>query len=119
MGLLAPGSWSVVIQYPMAAVQSLVGGGLAHVELLAHDWDVLPLFGFSARSRTGELGTFLLHTNHLRMDGLQYVRQRVGLLCASWRDLSSKAVDLSGSTCLTMLRFSKEENNVVIISMRK
>jgi hypothetical protein len=51
--------------------------------------------------------------------GLQYARQRAGLLCASWSDLSSKAVDLSGSTCLTMLRFSEEENDVVFISMRK
>jgi hypothetical protein len=83
---------------------------------ISGDWNVnvLLVVGFSARFRTGELGTFLFHTNpepRVKCAGLQYARQRVGLLCASWRDLSSKAVavDLSGSAGLAMPRFSKEK----------
>ena len=42
-----------------------------------------------------------------------------GLVCAFWRVWGSNEVHLSGWRCIPVQHFSEEENDVVIISMRK
>jgi hypothetical protein len=75
------GQWPFNIPWPMCSLwwgENWPMWSSRHRPTQIGDWDV-PLVGFIARPRTGELNTFLLNTNHLRSAQVPYVKGQVSV----------------------------------------